>query len=455
MEYISFFVGSGFSDQALDAAAKRPLAFFGADAGSIDVGPYQLAGVGTMFSEDLCRHDLRRSLVAARQMGVPLLIGSCGGSGSDWGVDWVATMVRDIAAEHNLSFTLARIYSELEPGYLKDKIRGGRIHPLGGLRVDYTTESVDRATRTVGVMGAEPFIAALQSGADVILAGRATDPAIFAAYPIMKGVPVSVAWHAAKLAECGASIAEPAKNDLLHVTLEDDSFIVAPLTDTQACTPLSVGAQQLYENAHPAEVLEPSGKLTLYQATYEAVGPRATRVRGSVFEPSPQYTAKLEGVELAGYQTIAMVSFTDRVLLEDFPEWLRQARESIETKARRVYGDEVDTARLSVRSYGTGTGTELFPGRPAQPPADEVIILLDVVAPRQNLATGMANIAWHTMIHSPTPGWTGALLTGAWPYNPPLLERGPIYRFNVNHAIEVDDPLEFVRMELEQVGAAA
>jgi hypothetical protein len=452
MEYVSFFVGSGFTDEALEAAKKRPLAFFGADAGSIDVGPYQLAGVGTMFSEDLCRHDLRRTLVAARGMGVPLLIGSCGGSGSDWGVDWVANMVREIAAEHGLPFSLARIYSELEPGYLKAKIRNGRIRPLGGLRVDYTAESVDRAARTVGVMGAEPFIAALESGADVILAGRATDPAIFAAYPIMKGVPINVAWHAAKLAECGASIAEPAKNDLLHVRLEDDSFVVAPLTDTQACTPLSVGAQQLYENAHPAEFLEPSGKLKLYEATYEAVDARATRVRGSVFEPSEQYTAKLEGVELAGYQTVAMVSFTDRVLLEEYPEWLRLARESIETKARRVFGDEVDAGTLTIRSYGTGVGTELFPGQPAQLPSGEVMILLDVVAPRQSLATGMANIAWHTMIHSPTPGWTGALLTGAWPFNPPLLERGAIYRFNVNHAIEVDDPCEFVRMELEQVG---
>jgi hypothetical protein len=77
---------------------------------------------------------------------------------------------------------------------------------------------------------------------------------------------------------------------------------------------------------------------------------------------------------------------------------------------------------------------------------------LDVIAPRQSMATGIANIAWHTLIHFPTSGWSGGLLTGAWPFAPPLIERGAVHRFNVNHAIEVDDPCEVARMTIEQVG---
>ena len=38
-------------------------------------------------------------------------------------------------------------------------------------------------------MGMEPFINALDNGADVILAGRSYDPAVFAAYAVWKGYP--------------------------------------------------------------------------------------------------------------------------------------------------------------------------------------------------------------------------------------------------------------------------
>ena len=41
--------------------------------------------------------------------------------------------------------------------------------------------SNNKAERIVGMMGPEPFIRALDSGAQVVLAGRSSDPASFAA----------------------------------------------------------------------------------------------------------------------------------------------------------------------------------------------------------------------------------------------------------------------------------
>lgn len=451
MEYVSLFLGAGFSDAALDEALRRAPTFIGADAGSIDTGPYQLAGHGTLFSADLCRHDLRRILPAARRLGIPLIIGSCGGSGRDWGVDWVAAMAREIAAEHDLCFSMALVYSELDKSYVKRKITDGRVRHLGGTRFDYTTEAVDSSTRIVGVLGTEPLAAALQAGADVVLAGRCTDPAIFAALPLMRGVPRGIAWQAAKLAECGGAVADPPKAELLYVTLGSDHFLVEPLSAAQRCTPDSVGGQQLYENADPMHSVEPSGVLDLTDAGYTAHSERVTRVTGGEFHPAAQYTVKLEGVEQAGYQTIAMCSYDDPVLLADLAGWLDDARREIAVKAGRVYGEAATAARLTVRPYGGGAGTALFPGA-ADNPAREVFLLVDVVAPEQSLATGIANIAWHTLIHFPTKGWTGGLITGAWPFAPPLVERGPVHRFNVNHVIEVDDPCEVARMTLEQVG---
>ena len=44
------------------------------------------------------------------------------------------------------------------------------------------------------------------------------------------------------------------------------------------------------------------------------------------------------------------------------------------------------------------------------------------------------------------------MITAAWPFNPPVIERGLMHRFNVNHVIELDDRLEGVRIEYEAVG---
>lgn len=453
LEYVSCFVGAGFTDDSLAAALEKELAFIGADAGTIDVGPYQLAGVGSIFSEDLCRHDLHRLVLASHAKRIPLVIGSCGGSGSDAAVDWFAELVRDIARAESMSLRIARIYSEIDRDYLAGKHRAGKITPLSGSPLPYDEEVIARSERIVGVMGVEPVIAALSGGADVVLAGRMTDSAIFAAIPLMRGVPAAVAWHAGKVAECGSAIAEPVRNDLLHVMVEDDAFRVAPLNPATRCTPWSVAAHQLYENADPRRFVEPSGVLDATNAVFEAHDDRTVRVSGAAFHASPQPTVKLEGVELAGYQSIAMMSYNDRVLLESFPSWLTDARREVDVKVRRVYGDAASSATLSVRPYGAGDGTWLFDGPDVSAPQQEVFLLLDVVAPKQSMASGIANIAWHTLCHFPTKGWSGGFVTAAWPYNPPVIDRGPVYRFNVNHAVDVDDPLEVPRITYEEVGS--
>ncbi|HVW33341.1 MAG TPA: acyclic terpene utilization AtuA family protein, partial [Acidimicrobiia bacterium] len=378
MEYVSFFVGAGFADESMAAAVERDLAFIGADAGTIDVGPYQLAGVGSIFPEDLCRHDLRRALVAARGKGIPFVVGSCGGSGRDASVEWFARLVREIASEERLApFRLATVYSEVDREFLKARTRAGRLHPLTGAPLAYGEEDVDRSHRIVGVMGAEPIIAALEAGADVVLTGRTTDSAIFSAIPEMRGVPAGVAWHAAKVAECGGAIAEPPKADLLHVVLGADAFTVAPLNPAMRCTPWSVAAHQLYENADPFVFVEPGGTLDATAAAFEAVDPSTVRISGGTFERRAGYTMKLEGVELAGYQSVAMMSYTDRVLLETLPTWLEDARREVDVKVRRVFGNRADTARLTIRPYGAGAGTPIFPTGPTAPPAAEVFLLLD------------------------------------------------------------------------------
>lgn len=453
LEYISFFVGAGFPDESVANAEARSLDFVGADAGTIDVGPYQLAGAGTIFSEALCRHDLRRALTLARAKNIPLVIGSCGGAGTDWGVDWFAGMVRDAAREARLpGFKMARLYSEPDRDYLRQKIRAKRVRALGGAKFAYTEEAVTRSTRIVGVMGAEPVISALEQGADVVLAGRMTDSAIFSAIPLMKGFAASVSWHAGKVAECGGAIAEPARNDLLHVAMTLENFVVTPMTQTSHCTPWSVSAHQLYENADPFVFVEPSGTLDATHAKFAPVGERSVKISGASFAPASGYTMKLEGVEPAGFQSIAMAAYNDPVLIAELPVWLERVRTEIGMKSKRVFGEAADAARLTIHTYGAGSAPDLFGLKPIAPAGSDVFFLVEVTAPDQEMATSVATLAWHTLIHFPPSGWSGSFVNAAWPFNPPVIERGMVHRFNVNHVIELDDPLENVRFAYEEVG---
>ena len=58
---------------------------------------------------------------------------------------------------------------------------------------------------------------------------------------------------------------------------------------------------------------------------------------------------------------------------------------------------------------------------------------------------------WYAFMHAKSPGWRGGT-TVAWPFTQATLDMGEVYRFNVHHAMEVDDPLETFRIESEEVG---
>ena len=113
-------------------------------------------------------------------------------------------LARDLAAEERLSFRLALIRAEQDRGYLARRLREGRVLPLHPAP-PFDEGTIERSAHIVGMMGAEPFIRALEAGADVILAGRASDTAIFAALPLLRGFPAGLAWHAGKILECGAA----------------------------------------------------------------------------------------------------------------------------------------------------------------------------------------------------------------------------------------------------------
>ena len=191
LKYISpvGMLGGGFTESYFnDAVARHQVDFIAVDSGSTDGGANNLGADLPFNSREAIKRDLQILVRAARRHRIPLLVGSCGGSGGNYNLDWVHRIVQEIAAEDQLSFTTALIPAEVDRDVLVEKYRAGRIRALK--HAPQIDESTLRDTRRiVAMMGAEPIIAALQGGADVVLAGRSSDAALFAAIPLMRGLP--------------------------------------------------------------------------------------------------------------------------------------------------------------------------------------------------------------------------------------------------------------------------
>src|SRR5690606_26510635 len=125
-------------------------------------------------------------------------IGSCGMAGTRDHLEEFRSIVQEVAAEQGLHFNLGLVDSEQDKDLLRRKLRDGRIRALAPAP-ELTEDDIDRASHVVAMQGTEPVIAAIEQGAQVILCGRISDSAMFAAVPQMKGIPLAQAWHMAKV----------------------------------------------------------------------------------------------------------------------------------------------------------------------------------------------------------------------------------------------------------------
>jgi len=291
-------LGSGFREETMQRGMALKPDFIGVDSGSTDPGPYYLATGDTHFSDSAYKRDWRLILLAARAGKIPAIVGSACTAGTDSQVERLVRITREIAREDKLNFKLAVIRSEQNKDYLKEKLRAGKITPLANApKLDEAV--IDRSAHIVGMCGIEPFVEALQNGAEVVIAGRSSDTSVFSAMPVMKGFNPATVWHAAKILECGAACVVLRKYpDCMFARITDDDFIVEPPNPDYRCDPTSVASHNLYENSTPYELVEPSGVLNTFNARYEALSDRAVRVSGSSFKHAKRFTIKLVGADI-------------------------------------------------------------------------------------------------------------------------------------------------------------
>src|SRR6201994_2257 len=147
--------------------------------------------------------DLELMIAAGLEHRIPVLVGAAGTAGAPPQLERTVEIVRQLAAKDGWHFKLAIIDSEIAPETVAEAFKAGKLIPLGGAPgVDEA--SIMAAGHIVAMQGPHSFIDALSQGADVVIAGRTSDTAIYAAIPIMRGIPKGIAFHAAKILECGA-----------------------------------------------------------------------------------------------------------------------------------------------------------------------------------------------------------------------------------------------------------
>lgn len=449
-------LGGGFTESYfIEACEKYPIDFIGVDSGSTDGGPIHLGADLPINTREALKRDLEILLVTARRVEVPLLVGSCGGSGGNANLNYIAEIVREVAAEKKLSFNLATIQAEPTREFLLERYKQGRFHELTNAP-EISEETLQDSQRIVAMMGPEPIAEALSAGADVVLAGRSSDAALFSAVPLQKGLPEGLVWHAAKIMECGgAAVAQMTKPEGMVCTITEDYFELEPVSPEQTCTTTSIASHALYETSNPYRMREPGGTMVLDEVQYEQWTDRAVRVRGSKFETAP-YTVRLEGAALLGYRAQVFGAITDPAILENLDEWLDSAKEGAWDSALRTYGAEVmASCDVQYHVYGTGAVAPTQPAdsSDANPTPAEVSLLMIVTAQEEDTAAAVAYQMGHNILHYPVPQWSGLVSNLAFAHSPHVTRLGPAFNFVLNHSVELENPVEIFQYELEEVTA--
>jgi hypothetical protein len=445
-------IGSGFLESSFARGISLEPHAIACDGGSTDAGPAHLGSGEPHFSREGTKRDLRLMLRGRDKINVPLIVGSCGFGGGDAGVDWMRDIALEIAREEGLPFKLALVRSEQDKGYLKRRLREGRILPLNPAP-PISEAVIDRSAHIVGMMGHEPIARAIEHGAQVVLAGRASDTSLFATVPLIRGVGAGPAWHAAKILECGtACVVQRKRPDSIMAWIREDHFDVEPMDMDVHCTPQSVASHTLYENADPFLITEPDGTIDSHGARYEALNDRAVRVHGSRFHHAERGTIKLEGAEFAGYQAIIIGGVREPFIIRQLDSWLEGMQGKFAARVQELFDGRLgpDDYDIHVRIYGRdGVMGKLEPL--AHQVGHEVCLLFTITSAEESSTDAIAKTFAHFALHYPIPEWRGLISGIAFPMAPSHVNRGPVYRFNLNHVVVPDDPLEMFRTEFMEV----
>lgn len=434
-------------EESFHIGARTKPDYYICDSGSNDIGPAPLGADTSPSLKVWQKHDLELMLLAAREQGVPMIVGSAGDTGSNSRVDMFVEMIKEIAEEHDLEpFKLAYFYSEVDKEILREKMEKGiKIEGLDN-RPDLTFEELDGTTRIVAVAGVHPYMKALDMGADVIIGGRSSDIALFAAPALREGFPENLSYYLGKVLECASFCAEPygAKETVIGTITHEDVKVEA-MAPWQRCTVASVAAHAMYERSNPYYEYFAGGMLDMSECVYEQYDEKTTRITNPKYVPvDGKVKVKLEGSSKVGEMYIGIAGVRDPYTIKNIDKVLELAREHVEER----FGKE--GYELHYRVYGKdGVMGDLEPVKEIK--SHELCIVVQGVAPTKEMAEEVAMIGTRQIFYARLPDVKGTAGTAAFVVDE-VLPATPAYRWSLNHIVEVDDPMEFFDVKLIEIG---
>lgn len=430
-------LGYGFLERSLERAVGVGLDLIAVDAGSTDPGPYYLGSGKPFCSDAMVRRDLELLLEAQAESGAKLVIGSAGGAGSDVHLAHTLDILRDCIAASGRPRRIAVISSEMGKEELRAALREGRISAFETPGLPSEAD-IQEAAHVVAQIGIEPIAAALEgSDAEIVLSGRAWDPANIAALPVARGYDRGLAVHAGKILECGALAAEPVGGaDLLLGRIRPRDFIVEPCTEDRACTVESVAAHTMYEKTDPVLLPGPGGVSDLRQSRFEALDGRRVRVSGSRHVPDPVHRVKLEGARRIGFRNIVVGGIRD-------PGMIRQIdaiQAGVTARIEAVLAPRIRPDQYRIRFHRYGLDGVMGRLEPLRATPHEIGLLVDVVGETEAIAAAAAGAARSLLLHWSYPGRLATAGNLALPFSPAEIPAGPVFEFSIYHLMEMPDP---------------
>ena len=440
-------LGYGFPEYSFRTAiAQKPDAIV-VDAGSTDAGPHKLGAGTAIVSRMACKKDLKLLMEGAKELSIPLVIGSAGGSGAKKHVNWTLDIIEELAHEMNWKAKLAVIWADIPKDAIFAENERGGVTKMSPNVPDITKESLDATNGVVAQMGVEPIVKALEGGAQIIVCGRAYDPAPFAAVAIHRGHDAALGFHLGKILECGTLCAEPgtAKDCMLGM-LDDKGFEVWPADSHRKCTPVTVAAHTFYEKDHPYILKGPGIVLNLEKCTFTDMGEGRVRVEGSQLENVP-YTIKLEGARLRAYRTFVLAGIRDPLLISCLDEVEAEVRRQV-----KAYYAEIDENEYQINFYHYGINAVMGDLEPDMTLPHEVGLMFEVLAKSQDIANAICATVRSSYLHFGYPGRKSTAGNLAFPFAPSDVSFGAVYMFSVYHLMKVDDPCSMFPIEYREVG---
>ena len=441
-------LGYGFPESSFKRGIERRPHLIAVDAGSTDPGPYYL-GAGKAFTDRaFVKRDLRYMIKEGVRLGIPVVVGTAGGSGASVHLEWCRKIIEEIAQEEKLSFKMGVIPSDVDKQTVKKALREGRISPLACVH-ELTEGLIDETTYLVAQIGIEPIVEALEAGCNVVLAGRCYDPAVFAALPVMQGYDEGLALHMGKILECAAIAATPGSGaDCALGILKKDSFILEALNPKRRFTCESAAAHTLYEKSDPYHLPGPGGSINLEDCSFTDAGDGRVEVKGSRHEKTPRYLIKLEGARPIGYRSISIAGTRDPIMIAGIDKIIDEVKHQIADMS----GENDRSQQLFFHVYGkNGVMGPLEPL--SQTASHELCIVIEALCPTQEQADTLCSVARSTLLHY---GYEGRISTAgnlAFPFSPSDIKMGQVFEFSIYHLMDPgDEKLFATRIENYQDG---